>query len=324
MRAALILPLLWCGLLVLGCERAAAPAGGGTTTTTTATSQPAAVPLRDWVRTPLVAESERGDTAMRLVCAAPSVTEICCALGLREQIVGRTRFCTYPPGIEAVPAIGALDETDAEYLLGLRPDLVLVSGTSRAITERLERLDLRYEALPDRSLDDVFAAIRRAGELTGRAETAERLAAGLQDELAQVARHYGEVKPARVLVVLGVLADPPAPPFVAGPGSFHDALLRRAGHRNVAEAWGQAYAPVSLEAIVRADPEVIIELDADGGGRPGGAAEARHLWARLGTLQAVAVRRVHVLVGQHHFIPGPRLALCYAELCRAIAEPTNE
>ncbi|MGD8454146.1 MAG: helical backbone metal receptor [Phycisphaerae bacterium] len=323
MRAALLPTLLLCGLL-LGCDRAAPSAPIDTQAVAASQSAPLPLPLHDWVREPLVAESERGDTGLRVVSTAPSVTEICCALGLREQIVGRTRYCMYPPGIEAVPAIGALDETNGEYLIGLRPDLVLVSGASRAITERLERLGLRYEALPDRSLDDVFAAIRRAGELTGRPKTAEQLAAGLQDELTQVAQHFRDVPPARVLVVLGVLADPPAPPFVAGPGSFHDALLRRAGHHNVAEAWGQAYAPVSLEAIVRADPEVIVELDADGQGRTGGAAEACQVWAKLGALQAVHGRRVHVLVGQHQFIPGPRLARAFAELCQAIAEPTDD
>lgn len=89
-----------------------------------------------------------------------------------------------------------------------------------------------------------------------------------------------------------------------------------AGHRNIADA---SYGQLSLEAIVRADPEVIIEFDAEGTNRPGGDAEALRAWARLGPLQAMARRRVHVLTGKHHHLPGPRVAQSFEELCRAVA-----
>jgi len=257
--------------------------------------------------------------SLRLVCAAPSATEICCALGLREQIVGRTRFCEYPPGIQALPAIGALDETNVEALLGLKPDLVLVSGSSRAITDRLERLHLRSATLPDRSLADIFESIRRVGELTGRSTAASALCAGIDAELTRIAQRCARLPPARVLILLGTLADPPAPPFVVGPGSFHDDLLRRAGQLNAVGSDVPAYGPLSLEAIVRADPDVIVELDADGRERPGGRADALRAWSKLGPLSAVRSGRIHVLVGRHHQIPGPRIVQSFEELCRAIA-----
>ncbi len=302
-----------------GCDRAAPPASPAEPSPPPAASRRAAVDLRNWVLEPPVVPEEPAGTSLRLVCTAPSATEICCALGLRGQIVGRTRFCDYPPGIEALPTIGALDETNVEVLLGLKPDLILISGTSRAITDRLRRLELRFESLPDRSLADIFAAIERVGRLTQRPETARRLCTGIQGELERVAERYNDVPPARVLLLLGTLSDPPAPPFVAGPGSFYDDLLRRAGHENIVDGSVRAYGPLSLEFIARANPDVIIELDADGRGWPAGDAGALRVWSQVGQLQAVASDRVHVLTGQEHFIPGPRVARTFAELCRAIA-----
>ena len=316
-----VLLLAACGLMWVGCNDPASPR---TPPPAAALAESTAAGLRDWVVNPPVVASEREAGPRRLVCAAPSVTEICCALGLQRRIVARTRFCDYPPGIETVPAIGAMDETNTELLLGLKPDLVLVSGTSRAITERLERMGLTFESLPDRTLADVFAAIERVGELTERRETARRLSDGLRAELTRIARQYADVPPQRVLVLLWTLSDPPAPPFVAGPDSLYDDLLRRAGHANVADAGVQAYAPFSLEAIVRADPDVIIELDADGTGRPGGDTEAVRVWSQLGPLRAVKNRRVHVLKGERHFIPGPRIVQTFAELCRAVAGSPHE
>jgi ABC-type Fe3+-hydroxamate transport system substrate-binding protein len=106
---------------------------------------------------------------------------------------------------------------------------------------------------------------------------------------------------------------------VAGPGSFYDDLLTRAGHRNVAETAGRPFAPLSLEFIVQADPDVIIELVAEAQLRPDGDAEARHVWAQLGPLTAVRQERVHVLRGHQHLILGPRVAHTFEALCRIIA-----
>ena len=86
-----------------------------------AASQPV-LALRDWVREPLIDESERDVAPLRIVSAAPNVTEICCALGLRSAMVGRTRYCDYPPEIERVSSIGALNDVNVEVLTRLGPE----------------------------------------------------------------------------------------------------------------------------------------------------------------------------------------------------------
>jgi ABC-type Fe3+-hydroxamate transport system substrate-binding protein len=80
-----------------------------------------------------------------------------------------------------------------------------------------------------------------------------------------------------------------------------------------------AFAPLSLEFIARSDPDVIIELDPDGRQRPHGDADALRVWAKVGPLRAVGAGRVHVLTGSQHYVLGPRIALTYHALCRAIA-----
>jgi iron complex transport system substrate-binding protein len=310
MRTATLYLLLALPALILGCaEHSPAPPA----------RQPPADGLHDWVSDPAVVAEERHSPPLRLLSLAPSATEICCALGLRAQVVGRTRFCDYPPQVRSLPQVGDVDTIDPEILLSLRPDLVFVSGASRAITDRLTRLGLRFESLPDRNLEDVFASIERVGRLTGRPRTAANLQAALRRELDQIAAAYATAPPQRVLILLAPLADPPAPAFAGGPGSFYDDLLHRAGHLNALAAEGRAYGPLALEAILRIDPDIIIELDADGTGRPGGDAEALRAWATLGNLKAVTNHHVHVLTGRQHHIPGPRIVQAFAELCRTIA-----
>ena len=280
--------------------------------------------MRDYVRSPLPSAMTAPGESRRIVSLAPTLTEICCALGLRGQIVGRTSYCVHPPEILSVPALGALTNLNAEQLLRLQPDLILLSGQSRTQTELVTGLGLRYESIPDTGLEDVFAAIHRVGALTGRTAAAADLAAAIRADLDAVAQRYANVPPARVLILTATLNDPPEPPFVGGAGSFYDELLQLAGHTNAAARAGRAFAPLSLEFILDSDPDVIIELDAAGKTRKGGDAQARKIWSKIGPLSAVANRRVHVLTGTQHYLLGPRIAETFRQICAAIAgEPVE-
>jgi iron complex transport system substrate-binding protein len=303
-----------------GCRRSASASQNATFNPTSSAPERLRERLRlpDYVLHPIVAETERTPPPLRIVSTAPSITEICCALGLRGRLVGRTRYCTYPPGIEDVPSIGALVDLNVERLLELEPDLILISGHSRAQTERLKPLGLRVESVPDESLDDLYAAIRRIGELTGRSQSASRLCAQIPDDLDAVSRACRGGPAQRVLVLIGVLRDPPTPPFVAGPGSFYDVLLHKAGQRNAAPQEQSAFAPLSLEYLRRSDPDVIVELDPDGESRPQGDADALRVWSKVGPLRAVEHKRVRVLTGPEYYLLGPRIAHVYADLCEAI------
>lgn len=262
--------------------------------------------------------------AMRIVSLAPNITEICCALGLREQLVGRSKFCDYPPGILDVPALGGLLDPNVEGLLRAAPDLILVAGRSASLSEQLKRLKLRFESLPDSSLGDIFTAARKIGVLTSRTAAAEAFCEDLQAELDAVAVKFADVPSARVLFLVRALADPPEPPFVAGPTSFYDELLILGGHTNAAADLGKAYAPLSLETILVINPDVIVEIDPEGTARPNGDADALRVWSKVGSLAAVTSKRVHVLSGRQYSIAGPRVVETFRDLCAAIARGKHD
>ncbi len=276
--------------------------------------------LRDYPADPIVvAEGEADAGPGRIVSLAPTVTEMCAALRLADRLVGRTSYCNYPPRVTSVPEVGALTDLNVESLVRLQPDLILVAGRSLSQTDVLARLGLRFESIPDTSLDDLYAGIRKIGTLTGQTAAAETLCSALRGDIEAVRERYGDVPRRRVLLLTATLSDPPSPPHVAGPGSFYDELLRLAGHENAAAEMERAFAPLSIEYILRTDPDVIIELDADGRARPGGEAQARAVWAKIGPLRAVEERRVRVLSGSQHYLLGPRVALTFRDICAAIA-----
>jgi hypothetical protein len=75
---------------------------------------------------------------------------------------------------------------------------------------------------------------------------------------------------------------------------------------------------------VRSAPEVICALVGAGHAGRAGDADAVSAWTRLGPLRAVTTRRIHVLAGQQHFIPGPRVAQTFEAMCRKIGGSPDE
>jgi iron complex transport system substrate-binding protein len=302
------------GLLVFGCD------AGEQRPPVPARARPVAdVPLPpDYVAFPRVVPEEAEAGPARIVSTAPQLTETACALGLREQLVGRSSFCDYPPGVEAVASVGALLDINVEMIASLEPDLVLVSGRSRMITERLENVGLRFVSLPDTSLDDVFAAITQLGRLCGRTRTAELLVSNLRADLQRLCAADRSPHSHSVLIHVGEMRNPPGAPWVAGPGSYLGELLVMLGHENAAVGLKRPFGQLPLEEVLAVDPEVILELRGAPVGEEGQQASALAAWAAVGPLKAVRNGDVRVLPGREHHIPGPRVGITLHAMMTAI------
>lgn len=269
-------------------------------------------PPRDYALHPVVAPGEENRGPRRIISLAPSITETVCALGMRDRLVGRTQYCTHPPGIQDIPAVGAIMDTNLELIKSLKPDLVLTTSNSGDAPGRLQALGIQQVSLPHNSLEDIYAAIAMIGTLCDRPRTALGLISAIQRDLVvlkAVASASG--KPSRqVLVVLGDLPVPPTQVFVAGPGSFLESLLHRAGQANaVAGVMRSSHGELPLEKLLTIDPEVILCFS---NGRAAGdppTDEVYASWSRVGPLRAISNRRVRVIGGLEWLSAGPRIAI---------------
>ncbi len=194
--------------------------------------------------------------AQRIVSLSPSTTELLFAIGAGPRLVGRTRWCDYPPAAAAVPSVGDGLNPNVEMVLSRRPDLVVLyaSAANQDAITRFDNLHIAAASLRLDRLDDLPRAARFLGRLTGTAARAESLAAGFQARLdsARAAR----VAPTRRVAV--IVWD--NPPIVIGAGSFLTELLSLAGARNVFDDVAQPSAPAAIEAIAGRDPDVVLVL----------------------------------------------------------------
>lgn len=286
-------------------------AGQQPVTTQPTSAGPVQIPEpHDYVVKPWVAPDEVDHGPRRIISMAPSITEIVCALGMRDRLVGRTRYCFHPPGLELVETVGVMAEIDYGRLRALKPDLILTTRNSGDTLANLHKLGLRCEAVPHETLDEVYAAIVRIGDLCDRPKTAAALVGAIRADIERLQKQVAAmaIQPRRVLVVFGELPVPPKAVFVAGPGLFLDTLVRMAGHHNAAEGvLKSSQGEIPLEMLRVINPDVILEFRQ----KPGEVSmdDLYRTWSEVGRIDAIVERRVRPVGGYEWLSAGPRIAI---------------
>lgn len=248
----------------------------------------------------------------RIISLAPSITEILYAVGAAGQIAGVTDYCDYPPEAREKPRVGGTMNPNLEAIVAARPDLILATADANRLETAsvLERLGYPVYGVLPKDTEGVFEAIRRIGGLVGRPGEALNLVASMQGRVRAVADRVAGRPVRRTLVVVW-----PDPLIVAGQGSFIADLVRLAGGRNVAPPGTVRYPRMSLEAVLEADPEVIVTSSMMGEVTE---AEAMQVWSRWSGVSAVRRGQVYAIPGDFLHRPGPRIMQGLERLARAI------
>ncbi len=197
-----------------------------------------------------------GDAGLRLVSTAPHLTECLCAIGAAHLLVGRTATCDFPPeAVLRIPVTGDFGTPWFEPLLSARPTHVLETVLSDpALRDRLSVLHIPVVHVPCTRLEQIPAALRQLGTLCGCSMRADSLADGIQHGLQQSRRAAASrrIHP-RVLLLFA-----PDSPITAGRNAFVAALLEHAGGVNIGRALAADYSRVSLEWILKQDPDLLL------------------------------------------------------------------
>ena len=249
--------------------------------------------------------------AHRVISLVPSVTETIVALGAGNRIVGRTEY-DHDTTLAAVPLVGRGLSPSVEAIIALRPDLVVVWASDKRgdLRGQLEKAGIPVFAFEVQDTTDAFRVVRVVGTALGRQSTADSLQAAIRASLRETASIAKQRSRRRVFYV--VYNDPP---MTAGPGTFIDQLLDIAGADNIFSDATSNWPTVSLEEVVKRDPDIVVlpvgEMSNQIGERLRSTAGWRDLRAvrngclalvdadlvnRPGTNVAVAARRLEVLL----------------------------
>lgn len=199
----------------------------------------------------------------RWISSGGSLSEWVVALGGESKLVGVDTTSLHPQSLRELPSVGYQRALSAEGILALRPDILLGSEEMGPppVLAQLKAAGIRIESLPAKAeLDVLEGNVQRLGALLGESAKADELMDAYRKSLTARAAWVAEVQKSqeapRVLMLLGhaggnVLA--------AGRESLAVWLIEHAGGRSPIEHVG--YKPISNEAILAMDPQMVIFAD---------------------------------------------------------------
>jgi iron complex transport system substrate-binding protein len=244
----------------------------------------------------------------RLISLAPNLTEIAYAAGAGSLLVGTVEFSDYPDAARTVPRVGDAWRVDPERVLQLQPDVVLVwpTGTPETTISRLRSLGLNLVEVPTQSLADVPSALRQVGQLAGTLPVAERTARDFETRVAQQRAKYAQRPPLSVFIQID---DEPI--YTVNGRHVISEIVMLCGGRNVFADLPQLAPPIAAEAVLAADPQVILSTDDT-------IADPLELWNRWPRLRAVRSGNVFKLSSDLVTRASPRLAQGVEVTCSAL------
>jgi iron complex transport system substrate-binding protein len=251
-----------------------------------------------------------GAQPQRVVSTAPSFTETLYAIGGGDRVIGVSVHCHYPKQVEALPKVGSYLKPNVEAIVRLKPDLVLVHREQRATVEQLQRLGIATLALRNTTLSDMFTSIREIGAALGIPPAAAKLERSVQGRLDALRRAHAGT-PRTLLFVVGRTPGRLEGLIAVGKESFLNEVIAYAAGRNALGDSLVSYPRISVESVLRIDPDVIVDMGEMA--ETVGVTEAQkravvQLWQRLADLKAVKAGRVYAVAADIFVVPGPRVA----------------
>jgi iron complex transport system substrate-binding protein len=191
----------------------------------------------------------------RIVALAPSITETIYGIGAGDDVVGVTEFTDWPEEARRRPSVGGIVKPSIETLVSLRPDLVIATrGVNHKETlDELDRLRIPVFVVDPQGLDGVLESVRQVGRALNRSSDADRLVDRLRARRdAVVTRVRGFVRP-RVLLVIW-----PDPVITIGRAAFITDVVTAAGGQSVTDDLPQQWPQISLEEVLRRNPDWLL------------------------------------------------------------------
>lgn len=275
-------------------------------------------------------------TSLRIVSLLPSATEIVCALGLADSLVGVSHDCDYPPEIRTRPVLSAAIVTadlpsalidtrirdqvhrglsvyhlDARQLAGLRPDLILtqelcaVCAPSYTLVRQAAGIleaDTRIASLEPHGLHDILDNILLVGQLTGTGEPARAIVDALRRRIDAIRSRAATLPRPRVACLEWL------DPIYIG-GHWIPEMVEAAGGTDVLGRAGEPSFEATWAEIVAARPDALVVMPC-GFDIARTRREIASLTRRPGWSEVPAVRAGRVYLteaGAYFSRPGPRI-----------------
>lgn len=197
----------------------------------------------------------------RIISLVPSQTELLYDLGLRDEVVGITKFCVHPEEwFRTKTRVGGTKKYDFEKIKALQPDLI-IGNKEENEKEQIEELMKDYNVWMSDiyTLKDAYDMITRIGTLVGKREEAVHLKLEIELRFRSIQHSESNIQHqlsnSKLQTAYFIWQKPY---MVAGHDTFINEMLKVCGLENIFVNKDSRYPEITPEEIIQADPDIVL------------------------------------------------------------------
>ena len=191
----------------------------------------------------------------RIVTLSPHLTELIYSLGAEDRLVATVEYSDYPKEAESIQRIGNAFQLDWEALTTLKPDLIIAwqGGNPEAMLTKLEQHGFNVLRLENAKLYELPTQLEQLASRLGSDKVAEQLSESYLNQLNILKQSYADKRKVKVFYQISA-----QPIYTIDAQHTISEILRICGAENIFPELGKTSAPVTPEAVVGANPDVIL------------------------------------------------------------------
>ncbi len=197
-------------------------------------------------------------TTPRIISVGGALTEIVYALNAADKLVGVDTTSQYPESATKLPQVGYQRQLSAEGVLSLKPDVILLTEEAGppAVLEQIKAAGIKVITLPaEHSVEGVIKKIHGVAEAVGKVPEGDTMILEFKRKLSAAQQALPQTDKPNIVFLLNVGGGSP---MAAGRNTAANAMIALAGGNNAFGDTHDGYKPVSSEAMIAANPSIIL------------------------------------------------------------------
>lgn len=193
----------------------------------------------------------------RIISLVPSQTELLYDLGLKEEVVGITKFCIHPTlWFRNKTRVGGTKQFDFKKINGLKPDLI-IGNKEENEEQAIKELMVDYPVWMSNieTLNQALEMIHTVGELVEKQDNAKTISTTIAHKFEALATTLASEDnlPKRVAYFIWR-----KPYMAAGRNTFINEMLNYCGLQNVFADKASRYPEITVNQLITANPEIVL------------------------------------------------------------------
>jgi len=256
----------------------------------------------------------------RIVTLSPAINEIVFALGAGDQVVGNTRYCTYPKASRQIPKVGGYFSPNLEKIVALNPTIVLMQPNNHKLASKLNKLGIPTKIIPIDRLPHIGQSIIELGKVLQKEPQAEAIVKKIAHALEET---KGIVKNKKILMVIGHNTSLNKQIFVVGQNLYLDDIINASGNTNALHSKRKGQPIFNQENIIATNPDIVILLAHSMHQKGLTPSDLIDPWKTL-PIRAARSGAIYIIDKEYSGIPSDRLVLFLQDFKKILEDAANK